>query len=155
MKRKHFALFILIVFSLVIATKSIAQNAIQWGPGVKVSWDDFQGAPDASSSFSAYTAYELPYKYGWDGTGKIKIEVWSQFMRGRSWKKPKDNQAALLMHEQKHFDIAEIYARVMRKEYAAYTLLHKHTDNTAAEIKAISDKILQYNYAMQDKYDNE
>lgn len=46
----------------------------------------------------------------------VKLTIQSVFNEDRSWKDTKRITDYVLVHEQKHFDIAEIFARKLRKE---------------------------------------
>ena len=46
------------------------------------------------------------------------------FIKSKSWAKSKNNDI-LLIHEQGHFDIAELFARKLRKAFAEYKFNYK------------------------------
>ena len=137
-----------------LITRTWAQSSIPWSPGVQLSWGDFQGTPN--SSFWSFTSYEINYKYKWDGAGNLSYEISCGFLPAKSWKRTEKNLSmALLKHEQKHFDIAEVFARKLKQEFSNYAFSHKHSANTDADLNTIFHRILNENYALQDQYDSE
>ena len=126
-----------------------------WQPGLQLTWSDFQGAPDATSSFLATTHYTINYRYVWDGEGTMKCTVNCLFDQDKSWKKAGGLSDALLRHEQLHFNVAELFARKMRQAFNSYVAFHKHTANTDNELKAIYDRLWAECKAYNELYDNE
>ncbi len=92
---------------------------IQWSVERPISWDDFLGAVDAEASTEnvALTAASLRWSYQYE----IERDYWSCFYKitdlhaeaifnqGDSWVKPGHQTAAVLNHEQGHFDLTQIY----------------------------------------------
>ncbi|MBL7719957.1 MAG: DUF922 domain-containing protein [Flavipsychrobacter sp.] len=151
---KQFALALLL---LALFTGSAgAQDCLEWKEGRKIAWSDFTGRPDNTSEHWAYTRYYINYKYSYNNTGAITITVTSCFRKDQSWKKAeKELTAALLLHEQQHFDIGELYARKIRKAFASYTATHKHNANTTSELNALFEKLMTEAAGYQDQYDSE
>lgn len=80
----------------------------------QLSWDDFQGTPNNASNYGAVTSSGMSYNYHYQGAA-ITIEVKAIFYRKQSWVKPIGRDESGLKHEQGHFDLAELYARKLRK----------------------------------------
>jgi hypothetical protein len=87
--------------------------SLHWEAARPLIWSDFRGEPDALSDADAASAIRIsakPYRKG----RKIFYAVDATFLPGRSWCRSKSDR--LLRHEQLHFDIAELYARKIRKK---------------------------------------
>lgn len=85
-----------------------------WNENRKLVWSDFQGKLYPNAPEMAMTASSVEYSYSASGT-KFQYEVLSKFFPKLSWKKNTTLNAYMLQHEQTHFDITELYARLMRK----------------------------------------
>lgn len=151
MYQRQFLLFALLLVSLTNFS-SYGQN-IAWSKTRQLTWTDFQATPDAGSSYYAYTATRTTYKSQWDADGNISVTVICEFNPSKSWKKQADLTDALLRHEQLHFDIAELFARKMRKEYAAYCQTHKASADAAADLDGIFKKAQEELRKYQEGYD--
>lgn len=94
----------------------------------RLSWADFEPR-SVSSAASAQTSAVLhaTYKWGWTSRGSqftgfisdVRIGAW--FDPAGSWRKPdvRSDNAWLLEHEQRHFDLCEIGARMLRDQILA------------------------------------
>jgi hypothetical protein len=110
---------ILLFFTIISGISASAQGnpdpKLEWNEFYKVTWSDFQGKPSQHSNGDAATAVQIKAKpfYVKD---EINYDVMAYFNRQQSWARTQSD--ALLAHEQLHFDIAELYARKIRKEIA-------------------------------------
>lgn len=109
------ALFWILLFSYY---KASAQDTIYWQPNYKLKWDDFQGIPDSSSKVGAISRPGVKYHLS-ANEDSFTVKVICFFIKSKSWSKFKESDT-LLMHEQGHFDIAELFARKLRKAFAEY-----------------------------------
>ena len=109
----------LVVFTFLISFPGSGQRVatdldlLLWNEFYKLQWDDFQGEPDKGSLGDAGTAVQIkakPYLV----KKEIRYDVEALFNRKKSW--ARDTSPSLLAHEQLHFDIAELYARKIRKK---------------------------------------
>lgn len=109
------------IFFLIVAvyvpgrsqTVATDLDLLLWNEFYKLQWDDFQGGPDKGSLGDAGTAVQIkakPYLV----KKEIRYDVEALFNRRKSW--VRDTSPSLLAHEQLHFDIAELYARKIRKK---------------------------------------
>jgi len=96
-----------------IATGAWAQDELlEWNPFYRLSWSDFSGKPNTESHADAASVVRIvakPFRFG----GRLHSDVRAYFNRTKSWRR--DVSDKLLAHEQLHFDIAELYARKIRK----------------------------------------
>jgi len=147
MMRFLFIIGCLVTFSSFIEQKDV----IVWEEGKLLSWDDFRGKPQKRFA-AASTHYDM-YKTTEQTGEEVKITVEAVFLCNKSWKKITWINESVLRHEQKHFDIDELYARKLRqrikeRKYASYE-----------QVKTVSDSL--YNVIdkemdiYQDQYDDE
>lgn len=129
-------------------------DTIHWSKNYQLKWDDFQGKVPASD-FSAQSncSYMLrTEKVVVDGILKLQINFFASFIKSTSWVKPDLKRDTLLIHEQYHFNICEMYARQFKKKLLNFDF---HPMKTDQQIKIIFDEIwAEYKQAQED-YDNE
>jgi hypothetical protein len=138
------------------AANCLSQSAprIDWHADSLLTWNDFQGAIDSSSSFSALTYYGTSYQYKCDehlGKYTIAFTTKSYADPNRCWSKVEKQTPALLKHEQLHFDIAEFFARQLLIAFNSYN----YTINYKTEIKQINDDMVAKRNSMQELYDHQ
>lgn len=82
-----------------------------------------------------------------------EVKTEAVFFCRRSWKKKEWISESILMHEQKHFDIVELYARKLRKNIAGLKCSSVDVLKTRADsLYAVYDKEMD---RYQDQYDEE
>jgi hypothetical protein len=105
------------------------ETKFEWSKDRKLTWDDYKGnAVLKRESVAATTSCRLGLRID-----PQKIYVTNEFICHQSSVKPTERTPALLAHEQLHFDLCEVYARMLRKELAntntvpkeAFIRLHK------------------------------
>lgn len=144
------------VFSLMLPILLLcftlqAQNRIEWDESVKLTWKDFKGKPQPSNHKVAATNYEIGYEY-WLENNVFKFKVTCEFVRDLSWVVPEGRTEYILKHEQKHFDLAEVYARKLRKDFEQGDITIK---NYKRQIKSIYNRVWEECQATQAEYDRE
>lgn len=87
-------------------------DLLAWNEFYKIQWHDFRGTPDDQARGDAGAAVKITAK-PFMVKKKIKYDVVALFNRNKSW--ARGQSPSLLAHEQLHFDIAELYARKIRK----------------------------------------
>lgn len=96
------------------------ESTIEWSKDRKLTWDDFKGdVPEnkINTRFAAETASELKFQTNTALTAKaIKYFVNNTFDCYKSWVKDEGRNDYVLNHEQRHFDLSEIYKRKLLKE---------------------------------------
>jgi len=106
------------LFSSFENGKKAFDNAdeIAWSESSKLTWDDFKGIPDTSKVYVwAETTYKIQITDLILEKEVPKYKVRCYFIKSASWTITDDKLS--LMHEQLHFDIAELYARKIRKKF--------------------------------------
>lgn len=111
----------LIICNLTFNTST--QPPIVWSENRKLTWSDFKGKPDKNSAGSASTACKIeirPVNVLVDEKGNIQnykpLKAVALFFPDLSWVKKKKTH--LLLHEQLHFDIVELYSRKLNRKFA-------------------------------------
>jgi hypothetical protein len=143
---------LLIVVTVSVQAQKLVHDApelIEWNEFYNLTWADFQGEPTEGSMGDAGTAVLIKAKpyYVKD---QILYDVEAYFNRNKSWKRAKSD--VLLKHEQLHFDIAELYARKIRKKIA--DLKRRGTTDLQVYNAAIK-ALLQESNEVDQRYDLE
>lgn len=97
-------------------------NTIIWSEDTKLSWDDFKAEPE-QSLIKAQTRFKIdifPANVAVDANDYIQnldeLSVKAVFYKDKSWTIDRSS-ADLPYHEQLRFDIAELYARKIRRKF--------------------------------------
>ncbi len=101
-------------------TSFFCAQRIEWNAQEKLTWDQFRAPKNLKSkndNSAAYSYCGISYNVTKSSLndGEAQVTVKAIFLEDKSWKKTADPGAYLLQHEQLHFDIAEVFARKMRK----------------------------------------
>ena len=144
-----FALAINLFFPLASFSQTAYHVRLEWNEFYKLTWEDFQGKPSERSYGDAATAVQIKAK-PFRVDNEIFYDVFAYFNREQSWKR--DVSAQLLEHEQLHFDIAELYARKIRREI---THLKAKNINDVSTINAAIREILEESNRVDLQYDAE
>ena len=155
-----FSFLICIVFSLVSeisypmvcsysAESDIDDSIIPWEASC-LKWTDFKNTPPLNQKLivaSTYSGIKWSGKAYNDDT--IQFNIVSNFYQKKSWTRTRDSLT--LLHEQKHFDITELFARKVRKYILNSILISKEILKVYGKIQSIVK--LEQNY--QKLYDKE
>jgi hypothetical protein len=115
MKRKCGLLALVILNSFTVFSQQVVlkEDSILWDKNIRLKWSDFTGRPDTFSEGTAGCAASI-YVKGFRDNGLPNFLVTNSFIKNDAWTKD-TTSVILLRHEQLHFDIAEVYARKIRK----------------------------------------
>lgn len=139
MKIKFFIFFIPLLFLFSFMQKT-EKEMVLWQEDRPLTWDDFKGKPERRFA-AASTSYDILKT-----VNKNSVEIKAVFFTQSSWKKPSWINDQVLAHEQKHFDIVELYARKLRKQI-------KETKFTSLEdLKSKVEILYDANDKAMDKY---
>lgn len=138
-------LFLVFIYSLL--SVSSEDNFIEWSPSRKLSWSDFQGAPDPSSSNAALTHSGINVEFGYNRS-TLTHAIKCRFNKSLSWGRIKNDY--ILNHEQGHFDISEGYARMLHKSLKEYVFNSK---TVSSDLNKIHSNVMQQHVKMQQQYD--
>jgi len=125
-----------------------ATEQITWSPDRRLSWDDFKAAPDSLNPHHAVTAANLAVDAKC-ATNKFGYTVKCVFLATESWSKNKKSEK-LLQHEQLHFDLTEVHARLLRQKLQT---LGTSCPNAQARLTDTVNKAFATWKAEQDKFD--
>jgi hypothetical protein len=139
------------VFSLLLLCITVIQsnNQIPWSASRKLTWSDFKGNPDPHSSNAALTSSNINIEFGYDEKG-FQYSIKCRFDKDRSWVRIKNND--VLVHEQGHFDIAEVYARKLNKLMKAYQFNAK---TASSDVNQLYENTMKQHRQTQIQYDQE
>ena len=94
---------------------NLEKDIIKWSKGTKIRWTDFHGHMQQNSSIAAVSFVGIEYKTISKSYEYYLLEVYAAFDRKKSCVWIEKASDSLLMHEQGHFNLAEIFSRKMRK----------------------------------------
>lgn len=155
MRNRNLIFFLLLLFCFAFSVNKRndtykEKEIIVWSETTLLKWEHFRGKQE-KSNHEAITCATIYSKY--EKASNLIINIRACFIKKESWKKSKSPSNYLLNHEQKHFDITEIYARKLRK-----TLTDTPFKSETVARKEIP-KIIRNNNkelnAFQDLYDKE
>lgn len=145
--KKFSLLFLLLPATLFAQLKG--EELLDWSASRKLTWADYKSQPNAESDAAASTTTYLGIHYNISSTS-FSYQIESRFSKTRSWGLHKTDY--ILSHEQGHFDIAEIYARMLHKKMSAYKFNSKTYQK---DLKKIYEEVTTAKDEMQNKYDRE
>jgi len=176
-KTKHRA-FCIAAALMVLAAFSIAASAetesvhVAWDPACPITWSLFQASPPADAARRSEAA-AIHMTIRWHATYTVSstdgvhwtshlatITVTNTMEPSLSWAVPGMTTAALLQHEQTHFDLGEVYRRkidcLLRAIAPSSALSQQEAVNALdANIRAVGDAQLQQWRAMTELYDSQ
>lgn len=144
-------LFIIVFFTFCSYKPKEKPETILWDENRALTWDDFRGKPERRFA-AASTHYDIIKTLAKTNASTATVNVNAIFFCKKSWKKTLWVSPSVLAHEQKHFDIVELYSRKLRK------LLLENNYSSFHELETKSDSL--YNIidkdmdVYQDQYDD-
>ena len=145
--------FFTILLVLVFANRGYVER-FSYSEKSKLDWSDFRGEPKSESSFDASLNTGITYQWSISkdyGKIELKYQVDSFCYPSLSWVKKGQSTKYLLQHEQLHFDISELHARIMRKKLKEY----KPSKNVRKDLNKIYKRVERMRINMQELYDLE
>lgn len=143
-------IFLLIfLFTVFTFNSAYSQDTINWRPNYILKWEDFQGKADSSSEFGAITYAATQYSFKSSDTS-FHTKVFCYFDKRVSWVRVKSDIG--LIHEQGHFNIAELFARKLRKAFKSYKF---NTVTVRQDLRTIFDRIVKERDLKDKLYDKE
>jgi len=133
------------------STQPNEKNRIYWNTTRKLIWEDYKGIPDTNLPMQALTSYHVTYSCS-PGKNTLTFIVDAYFSQNDSWVTTGKGTPKLLKHEQLHFDLAELCARKIRKDFS--TAKFTRTD-LKSQVNAIWNKDFNELNNLQELYDNE
>ena len=140
-----------ITFFLFLPLSGFTQNEqfIEWSPAKRLTWDDYQAPPSSTSDAAAITSTALGIEYHLKNNSLAYI-ITCRFSKTNSWGRHKTDY--ILLHEQGHFDITELFARKLAKELKEYRF---NSRNYQEDVGKIYKRVMEEKEEYQNKYDKE
>ena len=148
---KPLVVIILLFINSGFLSNTLWKDELNWKADRKLEWSDFKDQPQQNASLMARINWNITYKYKLKSSG-ITFTVRCFIDRNKSWVKENAKTAMVLEHQQLHFDIAELYARKLRKRFDEYTFDKKKFDE---KIKMIFQEVLTACKHTQEEYEKE
>ncbi|MFC5048964.1 DUF922 domain-containing protein [Aquimarina hainanensis] len=114
--------FLAVILFLVFPNDGYVEK-FSYAEKSKLDWSDFRGEPDWNSDFDAVVITGITYQWSYgkdEGEIALDYKVDSFCYPSQSWAKIGQRTDYLLNHEQLHFDISELHARILRKRLKDY-----------------------------------
>lgn len=144
-------LLLVLVCAFYLGKAQEIDTVKEWSIRNKLKWSDFKGcvpAKESESNVKAVCPHEIvvsPFRE----KGILNYRVKVIFLKNQAW--TKDTSSYVLAHEQLHFDIAELYARRLRKSISE---IARRSGSLDEYQKVIEELLLKENKA-QEEYDRE
>ena len=150
-----FFIILFFVFS-IISSPSAEEVKIIWSEEYKLTWSDFKASKTTTSDYVASTSSGISYTYSYTYTDTqtriiTNIIITSNFYPYKSWYNKKEVSDYILKHEQTHFDISELHARILKKRVAKITF----SETTDTELEFLYYKTEKERITMQHRFDGE
>lgn len=109
---------------------------LEWSPDRKLTWEDFKGKPDRhlDTNIAARSSCRFGIRVDTSNASNVTVVVTNEFIRNQSSVRPNRKTPALLAHEQLHFDLCEVYARILRKQLSNTKLSVLNANRVATDI---------------------
>lgn len=149
MSKLYLAFFTLLTlsFSLPIGEEKA------WDYSNKLTWNDYKAEPDHASEMSAFSYITLSCNSVSGNLMYIDLKVEAKFHPEKSWvKEIRNDKEYLLGHEQRHFDIGEIYRRKMVQSLKNFEFSRKTLQR---DLDAITKSVYTGHEETQERYDLE
>ena len=139
--------FIFILSGTCFGQNSDEKNYIYWSDDYELVWSDFEELPQRYSEHSAFSVvgYESQFNMTDDEYSAV---IKTYFSKNESWSK--SWVALLLLHEQGHFDLAELYARKFRKRLKEAMMAE---NISVSKFEEMNDEAIQELNEAQKEYD--
>lgn len=144
MRRRILTLPLLLMLLLAATT---SYNEIVWNDNTPLAWEDFNHQ-HKNDHYAALTASGISYSYTTKPTS-YEVEIYAVFDKDESWVNVNKASDRLLVHEDLHFDITELWTRRLRKAVQDATYVDGEVFN------ALYDKHIKGLTRMQAFYDEE
>ena len=110
---------------------------------------DFEAKALSNTDNAALTSSNINFQFGYGSSG-FRYSITCRFDKSRSWVRVKTDH--ILLHEQGHFDIAEIHARKLKKALSEY----KYNEATvSADLNKLYEELMKQHHEMQNLYDQQ
>jgi Bacterial protein of unknown function (DUF922) len=130
------------------------EEVIVWSAARQLDWKDFKAKPEGGALGGARIAISHDYSIGCRD-GVLQARVRAIMQPARSWVTYRIVSSGLasrvgLRHEQLHFDLAEVYARRIRKLMQE---LPRPCTQSDAELNAMAERVIKEHWDLQQRYE--
>ncbi len=145
----------LFIFTSFFLLQGDVIEELSWHEDYKLTWDDFKGQPNLDTDAVAVTASGITFSYSVKKS-ETKIHGFQTLVKAffypeHSWCKSNLVDEHVLGHEQLHFDITELHARIFRQKIVQ---LKPHID-IAKSLQNLHENIETELKSTQNAYDSE
>ena len=142
---------LVVIVSIIFFAFSKDDCPIEWSADRPLQRQDFKGKR-IHKGVVASTTYNITKEIQENDSG-LKATIKAHFYCYNSWILKDTIGNDVILHEQKHFDIAELYARKLRKQLQEMQFTNrKDAEHKLDSLSKVIDKEMD---VYQDKYDNE
>jgi hypothetical protein len=93
---------------------------LEWAPGRQLTWADFRGPTPGGTAAGSGSC--VGFEVSWECESvTLVFDVRAVFDPTQSWVRAGSADDALLNHERRHFDLTELFARRLRKQFTGLT----------------------------------
>ena len=130
------------------------EEVIVWSATRTLDWKDFKAKPEGGALGGARIAISHNYSIGCRD-GVLQARVQAVMVPAMSWVTYRIQASGLasrvgLRHEQLHFDLAEVYARRVRKLLRELPNPCSHADD---ELNAMAERVIKEHWDQQRRYE--
>lgn len=147
--------FVLLFFSIISLGQNQELETMSWQEKRPLVWSDFEGKPNPNTDAAAQTASGISFGFSIGKTGNrisdFTTTVDCLFYPSESWYKPEHATPHILNHEQFHFNITELHARMFREKISKI----QPSNRLKIQLKALYKSISKASSVMQKRYDEE
>ncbi|MBS1616787.1 MAG: DUF922 domain-containing protein [Bacteroidetes bacterium] len=130
-------------------------QSFSWSLNRPLRWADFQGKirKDADRNFAAETICGISIKTNMAKPAEpVQVQVSNHFDTHLSWLRPGHATAEVLRHEQGHWDLCEIYTRILQ---ARFDSAHITGSTLHEEVSRIYQSVITAHRERQQQYEDE
>ena len=144
---------IIICLLLFVVVEGTKEDTMTWDESRRLTWSDFRANPNQNSKAVALTASGITFGYSVKTSGERIVDfttsVEAHFYPNKSWYLKGKGNSYILAHEQLHFDITELYARMFRQQLTQLVV----NQNVKEQIKRLHIAINEALDDAQKRYD--
>jgi hypothetical protein len=129
---------------------SSSDRFLVWSEGRNLTEGDFQLKKNVRLPYAALSYITIRPEVK-NKNGMIEVVIEATFDTKRSWMKKNSVSQRLISHEQGHFDIAELHARIIRKEISQSKITSK---NVHRKVNRIYKKVMKELNCYSKQYDD-
>lgn len=149
--RKYLVLLMSLLFMECAGTKTAglydtynSDDYVIWSEDRKLAWSDFRGAPEYGNDVISESLFKLPSRAGRENVFTQKeITAFAVFDKSKSWVKKELASDRALLFNQVMFDIYELYARRLKKEFHEAKINIEDTEKEFRRINEENNRLLK------------